>query len=337
MKGLVQDMKEEYITVLHNDSPISHQKLIIMSITKSEAAGIRYISHIPATELRTALNYSDTSNSLYENLSRMQGSLSLATFLVRTMDGYYIEKPLYRKIDYKNGIFSLEFSKDAKPYIETMKNKIEDYNFYDLFACRNKYTLKTYEIIINEIKINGKYVDDNILSVEMRLDKLRLLLKKNTYKKQKVKLEDNTEIEVLNLEQISNKSNIRNMDLYEKSIREPIREITELLGTELNAEKIYVGKSHKIHGVTITLTKHIEADPRNTLSMEDFFNQVLHVTKNIPIIFTEMKLKKLFQEADYNKDLILESYKQLSANEKYDVQAYEFLLKKVKENRMKEE
>lgn len=329
-------MQEENITILYSDYPLSWQKIIILSIQNSEATGKRYTAHILAFELREILNYENSSNSIYENLSKMQGKISLAQFLIKTPDGYFLEKPLYRKADYKNGIFVFEFSKDSKPYMDLMKQKIEDYNFCDLLNCKNKFTLKIYEIIFNKLKTNGRYVSDHHISTKITLEEIRMLLRKSRFKKQKIKTDDETELEVLNLEQLINKDYPRNIEFYEKMIKTPVKELEMILHREFLLEKIYSGQRQSLYGVKITVVQLYEINQQNTLSMEDFFDQILYITKNIPIIFTEMKLKTLFMEANYDKEMIVESYNQLPISEKYDPLAYEYLLKKIKENRMKE-
>ena len=163
-----------------------------------------------------------------------------------------------------------------------------------------------------------------------------MLLRKSRFKKQKIKTDDETELEVLNLEQLINKDYPRNIEFYEKMIKTPVKELEMILHREFLLEKIYSGQRQSLYGVKITVVQLYEINQQNTLSMEDFFDQILYITKNIPIIFTEMKLKTLFMEANYDKEMIVESYNQLPISEKYDPLAYEYLLKKIKENRMKE-
>lgn len=162
------------ITAKYRSSLIESQITSICLSRVKEQNG-SYIATVSAQELKALLGVSDDNHRIYQKLLRTAKNMAGRMLIVEdpATQGFRVIN-IISNASYADGIFSVKFNSDLKPYFAELKNGYTSYALANILRFKVDYSFRIYELIRKEAyRINDK---NPYATVEYNLNELRVTI-----------------------------------------------------------------------------------------------------------------------------------------------------------------
>lgn len=142
--------KDNTIITAKYKSPLLENQLTSICISRAKEQNGEYIATVTSSELKHLFSMNDSNSKIYKRLYSVAKSMAGRTISAEDGHGNFTVISVIQEARYKDGVFSVLFSKNMKPLLFDLQGKYTSYALANILNFKSDYSFRIYEIIRKE-------------------------------------------------------------------------------------------------------------------------------------------------------------------------------------------
>lgn len=132
-------------------SPLLENQLTSICISRAREQNGEYIATVTSSELKRLFSLNDNNSKIYKRLYAVAKRMAGRTISAEDGHGNFSVISVIQEARYKDGVFSVLFSKKMKPLLFDLQGKYTSYALANILSFKSDYSFRIYEIIRKEM------------------------------------------------------------------------------------------------------------------------------------------------------------------------------------------
>lgn len=142
--------KDNTLITAKYKSPLLENQLTSICISRAKEQNGEYIATVTSSELRHLFSLNDSNSKIYKRLYSVAKNMAGRTISAEDGHGNFSVISVIQEARYKDGVFSVLFSKKMKPLLFDLQGKYTSYALANILNFKSDYSFRIYEIIRKE-------------------------------------------------------------------------------------------------------------------------------------------------------------------------------------------
>lgn len=142
--------KDNTLITAKYKSPLLENQLTSICISRAREQNGEYIATVTSSELKHLFSMNDSNSKIYKRLYSVAKNMAGRTISAEDGHGNFTVVSVIQEARYKDGVFSVLFSKKMKPLLFDLQGKYTSYALANILNFKSDYSFRIYEIIRKE-------------------------------------------------------------------------------------------------------------------------------------------------------------------------------------------
>lgn len=143
--------KDNTLIMAKYKSPLLENQLTSICISRAREQNGEYIATVTSSELKKLFSLNDSNSKIYKRLHSVAKRMAGRTISAEDGHGNFSVISVIQEARYKDGVFSVLFSKKMKPLLFELQGKYTSYALANILNFKSDYSFRIYEIIRKEM------------------------------------------------------------------------------------------------------------------------------------------------------------------------------------------